>query len=90
MHHIPPDEEPWKPFRTCLDFEVAELALAARLNKEQANNLFALLRRCQQGENFTIKNHSELGQLWQLASEKCTRVIRVYRQNMNVFTKLVH
>ena len=40
---VPPNKEPWKPFRTRLDFEVAELLLDARMNKKHTSRLLALI-----------------------------------------------
>ncbi|KAK7001923.1 hypothetical protein R3P38DRAFT_2540149 [Favolaschia claudopus] len=70
---LPPDLTPWKPFRTRLDFEVAEFCELAMLNQKLSETLLSLIRRC--GENrreFTINNFAELDKLWSLASHKCT------------------
>ncbi|TFK17382.1 hypothetical protein FA15DRAFT_661485 [Coprinopsis marcescibilis] len=37
------DNEPWKPFRMCLDFELAELAQDARMNKKQTQRLIMII-----------------------------------------------
>lgn len=71
----PPDAEPWKPFRTHLDFEVAELALSAALNKDQINTLISLLHRYgHDQENFTLSNHDEVCNMWESASDLRTKV----------------
>jgi len=71
----PPDAEPWKPFRTRLDFEVAELALSAALNKDQINTLISLLHRYgRDQENFTLSNHDEVCNMWESASDLRTKV----------------
>jgi hypothetical protein len=63
------------PFRTRLDFEIAELILDSALNKEQTNRLISLLNRCAgPTENFTIRNQDELLKFWDLASNKCINV----------------
>ncbi|KAF8209353.1 hypothetical protein K438DRAFT_1572521 [Mycena galopus ATCC 62051] len=69
----PADEEPWLPFRTRLDFEVADFSQDARLNKRQTTALISLIRRCAEniGE-FTIRTHSDLEKQWGAASKKCT------------------
>ncbi|KAJ7640190.1 hypothetical protein B0H17DRAFT_1276808 [Mycena rosella] len=74
--HAPANSTPWKPFRTRLDFEVAEFCELAMLNTEMTETLITLIRRC--GNNikiFTIANHSELDKLWGLASHKCTEFV---------------
>lgn len=40
---IPVDPEPWKPFRSRLDFELAELILDTHMNKNQTNELISLI-----------------------------------------------
>ncbi|KAJ7893648.1 hypothetical protein B0H14DRAFT_2496205 [Mycena olivaceomarginata] len=75
-HNIPIDPTPWKPFRTRLDFEIAEFCELAILNKEMTKTLLSLIRQC--GENikeFTITTQTELEKLWGLASHKCTEFI---------------
>jgi hypothetical protein len=69
------DREPWKPFRTRSDFEFAEIALEAALNQAQTDTLIKFVRRCiSKPTSFTLNNHSELCQMWELASNKLTAV----------------
>jgi hypothetical protein len=71
----PSDERPWEPFRSRLDFEIAELALEAALNKKQTDRLLSLFDRCaRQLDNFTLRNHADMSKLWDLASDRCTHV----------------
>ncbi|KAF9459908.1 hypothetical protein BDZ94DRAFT_1267182 [Collybia nuda] len=66
-----PEQKPWKPFRSRLDFEVAELALDAALNKTQANQLIKLIQRAVDNSDldpFTLKNGAEMEKLWDRAS----------------------
>ncbi|KAJ7323605.1 hypothetical protein DFH08DRAFT_1029177 [Mycena albidolilacea] len=70
------DPAPWKPFRTRLDFEVAEFCELAMLNKDMTETLLSLIRRCSENfKDFTITNQSELDKLWSLASHKCTEFV---------------
>ncbi|KAJ7215097.1 hypothetical protein B0H12DRAFT_1205697 [Mycena haematopus] len=70
------DSTPWKPFRTRLDFEIAEFCELAMLNKEMTETLLSLLRRCgETPEQYTITNYSELNKLWDLALYKCTEFV---------------
>jgi hypothetical protein len=64
------DDTPWRPFRTRLDFEVAELAHQAALNENRTNQLFDLMRRSADGcnSNFTLKDHKEAREIWDLAA----------------------
>ncbi|KAJ7734783.1 hypothetical protein DFH07DRAFT_870865 [Mycena maculata] len=66
--------QPWAPFHTRLDFEVAEFAQDAMLNRNQTNTLISLIHRCASSTGgFTLRNHSDLDKQWELASDKCTR-----------------
>ncbi|KAJ7708057.1 hypothetical protein B0H17DRAFT_1156021 [Mycena rosella] len=69
----PVDDQPWRAFRSQLDFEVAEFCENNMLNKDSTETLISLIRRC--GSNpteFTLANQRELDQIWELASHKCT------------------
>jgi hypothetical protein len=68
-------DQPWKPFRTRGDFEFAEIALDAALNKAQTNALISLIHHCiSVPTSFTLSNHAELCQLWEQTSNKLTVV----------------
>jgi hypothetical protein len=71
----PPDKTPWRPFRSRTDFEFAEIALKASLNKDLTDALIKLIHRCAKEKgSFTLKNHSDLSELWEKASGKVTKV----------------
>jgi hypothetical protein len=73
---IPPIKEPWKPFRTCLDFEICELALESYLNKTQLKKLITLVHRAviagpdNEQEGFTISSINEVEQIWELTAKQ--------------------
>ncbi|KAJ7088189.1 hypothetical protein C8R44DRAFT_836122 [Mycena epipterygia] len=70
---VPTDPEPWRPFRSQLDFEVAEFCTDNMLNRESSETLISLIRRCTSNpDDFTLINQHELDELWELASHKCT------------------
>lgn len=70
-----PDRDPWHPFCTLLDFEVAELALEAALNKDQTEHLIKLLRRVHdRHEKFTLTNQSDLRATWDASGTRLTPV----------------
>ncbi|KAG1837830.1 hypothetical protein F4604DRAFT_1601105 [Suillus subluteus] len=70
---VPRSASPWEPFCTRLDFEVAEIALAATMTKDQTNRLFELVRRAASAkEDFTLQSHDEVRTLWKMASERFT------------------
>ena len=53
--------DPWKPFQLRADFEFAELALEAALNKRQVEKLISIFERCTNGQDtFSIKNHKNI------------------------------
>ncbi|KAJ7126505.1 hypothetical protein C8R43DRAFT_1028329 [Mycena crocata] len=69
----PVDPEPWRPFRSQMDFEVAEFCENNMLNHKATETLISLLHRSgSHPEEFTLKNQRELDKLWDLASHKCT------------------
>ncbi|KAG2142988.1 hypothetical protein DEU56DRAFT_870535 [Suillus clintonianus] len=70
---VPRSTSPWEPFRTRLDFEIAEIALEAAMTKEQTNRLIDLVHRSANGqESFTLQNHNEVRSFWAMASERFT------------------
>lgn len=68
---VPPpkvDPKPWAPFRTRLDFEVAELALSAHMNREQTNTLLSLLERCASDpKELTFRSATDMEKVWEAA-----------------------
>ncbi|KAJ7468650.1 hypothetical protein FB451DRAFT_1340298 [Mycena latifolia] len=73
----PIDAEPWAPFRTRLDFEVAEFTQDVMLNQAQINTLISLIRRCSANiADFTFHSHADINKSWNLASKKCTQFVR--------------
>ncbi|KAG1905444.1 uncharacterized protein F5891DRAFT_943802, partial [Suillus fuscotomentosus] len=75
-HHCPTEDTMprhaslWEPFRTQLDFKVAEIVLAAAMTKDQTNRLFELMRHAASTkEDFTLQSHDEVCTLWKMASE---------------------
>ncbi|KAG1859232.1 hypothetical protein F4604DRAFT_1882756 [Suillus subluteus] len=70
---LPINEEPWRPFVSRRDFEFAEIALDAALNKSQINGLLALIGRISRGETqMTLKNDADLCKAWEHATEQVT------------------
>ncbi|KAG2135968.1 hypothetical protein DEU56DRAFT_913061 [Suillus clintonianus] len=70
---VPRNNSPWEPFRTRLDFEVAEIALEAAMTKEQTNRLLDLVHRSAGGKDtFTLQSHDEVRSLWEMASQRYT------------------
>jgi hypothetical protein len=71
----PIDDQPWRPFRTQLDFEVAEFCELNMLNRDSTETLLSLIHRCKsQPKEFTLVNKQDLDELWDLAAHKCTEV----------------
>ncbi|KAJ7814538.1 hypothetical protein B0H13DRAFT_2242753 [Mycena leptocephala] len=72
-HAEPTDSQPWRPFRSQLDFEVAEFCETNMLNKDSTQTLISLIQRCNASpQDFTLASQRELDELWELASHKCT------------------
>jgi hypothetical protein len=67
--------KPWTPFRTRAEFEFAEVALDAALNKRQVDALLKVFHRCLNGEDkFGLKEHADLTEMWEHASVLHARV----------------
>ncbi|KAG2138179.1 hypothetical protein BD769DRAFT_1289883, partial [Suillus cothurnatus] len=66
----PPDgHPPWHPFKSWLEFDIAELTLEVGLNNEQSDQLIKLCHRCALGkEKVTFKNHKDIHSMWEAAS----------------------
>jgi hypothetical protein len=71
------DPIPWQPFRTHMDFEVAELAHDAGLSHEQLDQLIRLIH-CSRIELFTLKNRKDVRDTWDTASFKMTPVCTIH------------
>ena len=75
IQQAPVDEEPWRPFKSHGDFEFAEIALDAALNKSQINALLGLISRISQGQaQVTLKNEADLSNAWDNAAAELTPV----------------
>jgi hypothetical protein len=70
--HIPTPETtdaPWKPFGSYSEFEFAEVALEAALNRKQIDKLLKLTQRCIRGEDdFGLQSHNDLTSVWKDAA----------------------
>ncbi|KZT07871.1 uncharacterized protein LAESUDRAFT_713204 [Laetiporus sulphureus 93-53] len=65
----PQSEKPWRPFRMRTDFEFAEIALNAALNKNQVNALINIINAVASGKaEFTIASDVKLHKYWEQAS----------------------
>ena len=73
VSRVTPPQKPWKPFRSRLDFEVAELALNASLSKDLTETLIRIVRRAA-SERFTLSNYKDIKNTWEAASEQLTQV----------------
>ncbi|KAG2101790.1 hypothetical protein BD769DRAFT_1697154 [Suillus cothurnatus] len=71
----PPDgHPPWHPFKSRLEFDIAELTLEVGLNNEQSDRLIKLCHRCALGkEKVTFKNHKDIHSMWEAASHRITK-----------------
>ena len=80
--------KPWSPFRTRAEFEFAEIALDAALNKRQVDALLKLFHRCIEGQDqFGLKDHTDLTEMWELASVLHARVCSSARPTLDAQLK---
>lgn len=71
-----PDAQPWRPFKSRLEFDIAEIALEAALNNAQTDRLLDICRRCaRKSEKFTFQNHKDIRAKWDAASQRVTGVV---------------
>jgi hypothetical protein len=69
------DEAPWTLFKSHADFEFAEIAHQATLNKDQTDCMLKLLWRIvDSNTNFTLKSHADLLKAWDLVASQMTPV----------------
>ncbi|KAG1903490.1 uncharacterized protein F5891DRAFT_946968 [Suillus fuscotomentosus] len=69
-----PNNHPWRPFQSRLEFEVAELALEVGLNNEQTDRLINICHQCSlRKDSFTLKNHKDIHSKWEAASHRITK-----------------
>ncbi|KAF8971925.1 hypothetical protein BDZ97DRAFT_1901552 [Flammula alnicola] len=65
--------KPWHPFRSRLDFEVAELILDTHMNKKQTDALISLIKQCANDpDSFTLSDSKDLSNVWQAARTRTT------------------
>jgi hypothetical protein len=73
----PPNKKPWLPFKSRLEFEVAQIALEAALNNDQTDRLIKICRQCAIGnDKFTFENHKDIHRKWDAASQRVTGVVQ--------------
>jgi len=71
----PADDRPWRPFSSRIDFEFAEFAHEAALNKRQIDTVLKLFQRCSSGEEkLSLSSHGEVDAMWEAASVQVTPV----------------
>ncbi|KAG1832600.1 hypothetical protein F4604DRAFT_1886959 [Suillus subluteus] len=67
------DEEPWQPFSCHADFEFAELAHNAALNKDHTDELLRLIWRIADGQaKLTFKSHRDVSSAWDRVAGQMT------------------
>jgi len=85
------DTQPWLPFRSRLDFEVAELALHTALSKDESDHLIKLIHRAMSGqEDFTLTSDKEIREIWESSSHhyiqfECHEITVPYQRTEHKF-----
>jgi hypothetical protein len=66
--NAPLDEQPWRPFRTLTDFEFAEIALDAHMNRRQIDAMIKLvIKIVNTPDSFTLSSEKDLSNVWEYA-----------------------
>ena len=69
------DQEPFYPFATRLDFQFAEVALAAHLSRSQTEAMLNIIKEAVEGKSaFTLSSFSQLQKTWAEAEKMHTAV----------------
>ena len=71
---IVPEDNPYKPFPSRLDFEFSKIALEAGLNAGHADSLIKLMRSVSDSNEFTLVSHGNMMNIWKKASDILTAV----------------
>jgi hypothetical protein len=75
LHDGDLDKEPWLPFSSRIDFEIADLILETHMNQKQTDGLLALIRQCiEHPDAFTLTNSVVLKETWDAARLKTSTV----------------
>lgn len=69
------NHEPWKPFHSRTEFELAELTLEAALSRSQLDRLLRIIRTLvEECPPFKLKTHKDVERLWDELAGKLTSV----------------
>uniref|UniRef100_A0A8H8CJT9 Uncharacterized protein n=1 Tax=Psilocybe cubensis TaxID=181762 RepID=A0A8H8CJT9_PSICU len=67
-------ERPWRPFRTHLDFEFAEIFLSSHMSRDKIEVMISLIHRAiKSPRDFTLENNSDLSEIWGFARDTCAQ-----------------
>ncbi|KAF8427564.1 hypothetical protein L210DRAFT_3614930 [Boletus edulis BED1] len=70
-----PDDTPWAPFLSRLDFEIAELTHQSAMSKDQVDHLLKLIWSISdsQGKSgFTLRSHNDVTKAWSRVASRLT------------------
>jgi hypothetical protein len=71
-------DRPWRPFKTKLDFEIAEVMLDAHMNAAQTGRMLALIQDAiRHPETFTLVSLKHLSDIWDVARETRTEMVHL-------------
>lgn len=73
---VPPsDGQPWRPFKSWLEFDITKIMFKVRFNNQQSDQLIKLCHHCAVGkEKFMFKTHKDIHSTWEVASHHITKV----------------
>ncbi|KAI0684537.1 hypothetical protein BC835DRAFT_1292984 [Cytidiella melzeri] len=83
--------DPWKPFKSRLDFEFAEFTQKASLNQQLVNDLFKLVKDAvNTPANLTLKSADDVNTVWESAklyhpSFSSTKISKPYKDTDQLF-----
>lgn len=69
------DREPWRPFSSRIEFDIADLILETHMNTRQTDGLITLIKQCiKEPHAFTLNSSKDLQATWSAARLKLTSV----------------
>jgi len=74
---LPPilNQKPWLPFHSQAEYTFAEIALQSAMSNKQLDALIKVVHTLMKGkENFELKSHCDVQDLWNRASDSLTPV----------------
>lgn len=72
------DQQPWRAFRTRLNFDLAEVMQSAHLNRQEIEEIISIVHRAIQAPHeFTLTGYNDLSDAWVKARQTETNEVSI-------------